>query len=140
MPIMAGLPYSQVKHAKTWRAAKAGDRPSGQGQNRLVNDSCILSTALGPCQMRRGAAGMPIVNTLFSDLGEALYCLVIFGVLTAECLLVVWAATSSGHRLLRALVVWAAIVALIPIRAYAPALVLAINGVLVAAIIILARR
>jgi hypothetical protein len=73
------------------------------------------------------------------DMVETLYCLVVFGVLTAQCLVAVWAALSPRHRLVRATVAWAAIAALMPVRAWWPALVLAINAVLVVAIISLAR-
>jgi hypothetical protein len=70
---------------------------------------------------------------------ETLYCLVVFGVLTVQCLVAVWAALSPRHRLVRASVVWAAIAALMPVRAWWPALALAINAVLVVAIISMAR-
>ena len=73
-------------------------------------------------------------------ISEILYCLVIFGVIAAECLLAVWAATSSRPRLLRAIVVWLAIVPLIPIRAYAPALFFAVNAVATSAMIVLVGR
>jgi len=71
---------------------------------------------------------------------EFLYCLVIFGVTAAECLIAVWAATSARPRLLRAIVVWLAIIPLIPIRAYGPALFFAVNAVATSAMIVLVGR
>src|SRR5262245_24014154 len=65
---------------------------------------------------------------------DILYCLVIFTTVAAECLVAVWAATSPRPRLLRAFVVWLAIVPLIPIRAYGPALLFAVNAIATAGI------
>jgi hypothetical protein len=68
------------------------------------------------------------------------YCLVIFAASAAQCLVAVWAATSTRPWPLRALVACAAIVALIPIRAWWPALVFAMTAALTAAIVAAIRR
>lgn len=73
---------------------------------------------------------MSFGTQFFSHSSQVLYWLVIVGTVFAECVIAVWAATSTRPRLMRALVVWAAIVLLIPIRAYVPALVLTMTAAL----------
>jgi len=53
------------------------------------------------------------------------------GLPAAQGLISLWAATSRRHWFLRALAVWAGIVVLIPIRAYEPAVVLAIESLVI---------
>ena len=60
---------------------------------------------------------------------------VVLATIAAECLIAVWAATSPRPRLLRAIVVWLAIVPLIPIEAYWPALFFTVNAVWTVAIV-----
>jgi len=70
---------------------------------------------------------------------EILYCLILFVVIATECLIAVWAATSPRPRLLRAIVVWLAIVPLIPIGANWPALFFTVNAVATVLVIALIR-
>jgi hypothetical protein len=64
------------------------------------------------------------------QVSDYLYCLVIAVTLAAECLVIVWSATSHRPRLWRALVVWAAVALLLPARAYVPALVFTMTAAL----------
>src|SRR5262245_47132146 len=62
-------------------------------------------------------------------------CLILMSAAAIEALIAIWAATSRVFWLWRALVVWAGIVVLLPIRAYQPALVFAISSPLTIALI-----
>jgi hypothetical protein len=64
-----------------------------------------------------------------SNLSVWLYLLVIGGVVTVQCLITLWVVTSSRPFFFRALVGWAAIVPLIPIKAYGPALFFAMTTI-----------
>jgi hypothetical protein len=74
--------------------------------------------------------------SLFSGHFHAL-CAIIASVAALEAFVALWAATSRHHWFWRALSVWAAITALLPIRAYQPALVFAISSSLLVALIVL---
>jgi hypothetical protein len=72
------------------------------------------------------------------------YLLQYFGTLSVlasaaalQSLIAIWAATSPRHWFWRALAVWAAIMALVPIRAYQPAVIFAISSPLIVAAIVL---
>ncbi len=59
--------------------------------------------------------------------------LAIVGTAALEMLVAVWAAASRWHWFLRALAVWGAVAALVPVRAYQPALLFAISSPLTVA-------
>jgi hypothetical protein len=61
--------------------------------------------------------------------------LLIASVAAAGALVAIWAATSSRHWFWRALAIWAFVAAMLPIRAYEPALVFAISLLLVALVV-----
>jgi hypothetical protein len=52
-----------------------------------------------------------------------------------QSLIAIWAATSSRHWFWRALAAWAAVVALVPIRAYQPAVIFSLSSLLIVALI-----
>jgi len=67
---------------------------------------------------------LPIVGSLHF---HAL-CLILVSAAAAESLVAIWAATSRRHWFWRAIAVWCAVMALVPIRAYEPALTFAISS------------
>src|SRR5687768_340798 len=67
-------------------------------------------------------------------------CLILISTAVLQALIAIWAATSRGNWFLRALAVWAAITALLPIRAYQPALVFAISSPLIVGACVLQRK
>jgi hypothetical protein len=66
--------------------------------------------------------------------------LAILVVASLQFLVALWAATSSRSRFIRAMVVWVAVVALMPIGAYAPALVFTLNAALTAGLVAAIRH
>jgi hypothetical protein len=71
------------------------------------------------------------ITTLSELLGTPHFhavCLVLVSVAAIEALVALWAATSRVHWFWRAIAVWAAITVLLPIRAYQPALLLAVTS------------
>src|SRR4051812_3320852 len=67
-------------------------------------------------------------------------CVIFAATAAIEALIAIWAATSRRHWFWRALAVWAAIMALVPVRAYGPAAVFAISSPLTAALVSLQQR
>src|SRR5262245_19010265 len=57
-----------------------------------------------------------------------------------QALVAIWAATSRQHWFWRALAVWAAVMALAPVRAYEPAMTFAISSPLTAGLVMLQQR
>lgn len=64
-----------------------------------------------------------------------LLALILASTTALQSLLALWAATSPRHWFWRALVIWCAVMALIPIRVYEPALVFAIRSPLIVLIV-----
>src|SRR5262245_59285170 len=58
----------------------------------------------------------------------------------AQALVALWAAVSKQHWFIRALVVWASVLALLPIRAFEPALVFSVSSPLTIAVIFISRQ
>lgn len=56
-----------------------------------------------------------------------------------QSLIALWAATSSRHWFWRALAIWCAVMALVPIRAYQPAVIFSISSLLIVAILAMRR-
>jgi hypothetical protein len=78
--------------------------------------------------------GALLIFTFVADMSRILFhilTLSLVGIPAAQGLISLWAATSRRHWFLRALAVWAGIVVLIPIRAYEPAVVLAIESLVI---------
>ena len=74
---------------------------------------------------------MSLTNLLGTPHCHAL-CLILAATAAIQALIAIWAATSRRHWFLRVLVVWLAVMALVPIRAYEPALIFAFSSPLTA--------
>src|SRR5437588_843493 len=72
---------------------------------------------------------------LRSGLGQAMMS-VFAGTAAVEGLVAIWAATSRVHWFLKSLVIWCAVMLLVPIRVYEPAAVFAVGSPLVVAALV----
>src|SRR5262245_33963068 len=61
------------------------------------------------------------------------------GVVALQCLVAVWAATSDRHWFLRILALWAAIMLMVPIRAWEPAWLFGLSSPLIVGFILMGR-
>src|SRR5262245_37057650 len=71
---------------------------------------------------------MSALISIFGSIQFHALCLVLISTAATQALIAIWAATSRLHWFWRALAVWAAITALLPIRAYQPAFAFAISS------------
>lgn len=65
---------------------------------------------------------------------------VALGMVALQCLVAIWAATSSRHWFWRALAVWAALMLMVPIRAWEPAWLFGLSSPLIVTLILLAKK
>src|SRR5262245_8364577 len=83
------------------------------------------------------------MNSLLPILGSLRFhvlCLILVSAAAAQAFIAIWAATSRVYWFWRALAVWCAVMALVPIRAYEPALTFAISSPLTILLIKLRQR
>jgi hypothetical protein len=62
------------------------------------------------------------------------------GMVALQCLVAIWAATSSRHWFWRALAVWGAVMLMVPIRAWEPAWMFGLSSPLIVILIVLGNR
>jgi hypothetical protein len=67
-------------------------------------------------------------------------CFVFAATAAIEALVAIWAATSRRYWFWRALAVWVAVMLLVPVRAYEPAIIFAISSPLTAGLVMLQQR
>src|SRR5438874_10311547 len=78
--------------------------------------------------------------TQIADANLQLFLSVVIGVATLECLVALWATTATVHWFWRALAVWAAVMLMLPIRAWELFWIFALAPVFVIAIAQAGRR
>src|SRR5262245_33944080 len=76
----------------------------------------------------------------FSDPETQLRLSVAIGMIALQCLVAIWAVTSRQHWFWRALAVWAAIMLMVPIRAWEPAWLFGLSSPLIIVALSIGRR
>src|SRR5262245_25208219 len=69
-----------------------------------------------------------------------IWVMLFIAVAIGECLVAIWAATSRRHWFWRMLAVWAAVMLMVPIRAWEPAWLFALSSPLLVGALLLARH
>jgi hypothetical protein len=115
------------------------------GHDDHVDAGCPINSAIALVSRASNndqpyAAEMSFFFTQFSS--TEFHATMLAVVMTAALagLVAIWTATSRRHWFMRALILWLTIAALLPIRAYEPALILSLSLPLVVAVILVVNR